>query len=449
MNGAFDIALRLAGVLVLVALNGFFVAAEFALVGARRTRLDQLASAGNAAAALGRRMQDDLDRYIAAAQLGITLASLALGWIGESTVAALVDPPIEALVVWTLGNLAVAEALALTISHGVGIAVSFFVITALHIVLGEQAPKVFAIRAPERTALFIVRPLAVFNAIFSLVIRFLDWATDLVLGLFGIREGGGHTKVHSADELRLLVEESAEAGVLDEEEQEMLINVFAFADRPAYQAMLPRTEVVTIDHDASIREFLDRFAETGHTRFPVSGPGGVDDVQGIISAKDLLVALRDGAIDLDQPIAALVRPAFFTPESKRIGDLLQELRAKHIRMAVLIDEYGGMAGVVTMEDLVEEIVGELDDELEHDSAELTTIDDQTSVVEGQIRVEDVNQELDLDIPPGDYETLAGFVLARLGRLPANGDVLTYGGVRLTVTEMQGPRIKQIEIKRVP
>ena len=449
MNGAFDIALRLAGVLVLVALNGFFVAAEFALVGARRTRLDQLASAGNAAAALGRRMQDDLDRYIAAAQLGITLASLALGWIGESTVAALVDPPIEALVVWLLGNLAVAETLALTISHGVGIAVSFFVITALHIVLGEQAPKVFAIRAPERTTLFIVRPLAVFNAIFSLVIRFLDWATDVVLGLFGIREGGGHTKVHSADELRLLVEESAEAGVLDEEEQEMLINVFAFADRPAYQAMLPRTEVVTIDHEASIRAFLDRFAETGHTRFPVIGPGGVDDVQGIISAKDLLVALRDGAIDLEQPIAALVRPAFFTPESKRIGDLLQELRAKHIRMAILIDEYGGMAGVVTMEDLVEEIVGELDDELEHDSAELTTIDDLTSVVEGQIRVEDVNQQLDLDIPPGDYETLAGFVLARLGRLPANGDVLTYNGVRLTVTEMQGPRIKQIEIKRVP
>ena len=449
MNGAFDIALRLAGVLVLVALNGFFVAADFALVGARRTRLDQLASAGNAAAALGRRMQDDLDRYIAAAQLGITLASLALGWIGESTVAALVDPPIEALVVWLLGNLAVAETLALTISHGVGIAVSFFVITALHIVLGEQAPKVFAIRAPERTTLFIVRPLAVFNAIFSLVIRFLDWATDVVLGLFGIREGGGHTKVHSADELRLLVEESAEAGVLDEEEQEMLINVFAFADRPAYQAMLPRTEVVTIDHEASIRAFLDRFAETGHTRFPVIGPGGVDDVQGIISAKDLLVALRDGAIDLEQPIAALVRPAFFTPESKRIGDLLQELRAKHIRMAILIDEYGGMAGVVTMEDLVEEIVGELDDELEHDSAELTTIDDLTSVVEGQIRVEDVNQQLDLDIPPGDYETLAGFVLARLGRLPANGDVLTYNGVRLTVTEMQGPRIKQIEIKRVP
>ncbi len=447
MAGAFDITLRLAGVLVLVALNGFFVAAEFALVGSRRTRLDQLAGAGNATAALSRRMQDDLDRYIAAAQLGITLASLALGWIGESTIAELVDPPIERLVTWLLGNLSVAEDLALVISHAFGITVSFFIITSLHIVLGEQAPKVFAIRAPERTALFIARPLAIFNRVFGLVIRFLDWATETVLQIFGIHEAGRHTKVHSADELRLLVEESGEAGVLDEGEQEMLINVFAFANRPAYQAMLPRTEVVTIDHDATIREFLDRFAETGHTRFPVLGPGGIDDVKGIISAKDLLVALRNEQVTLDQPITPLIRPAFFTPESKRIGDLLQELRDKHNRMAILIDEYGGMAGIVTMEDLVEEIVGELDDELDRDDQELKMIDERTSVVDGQIRVEDVNEELGLGIPGGDYETLAGFILARLGRLPATGDSLTYDGIRLTVTAMQGPRIKQIEIKR--
>jgi CBS domain containing-hemolysin-like protein len=448
MGGAFDVALRIAGVLVLVVLNGFFVAAEFALVGARRTRLEQLAMAGNAAAALSRRMQDDLDRYIAAAQLGITLASLALGWIGEETVANLVDPPIEALMVWLLGNLSVVESLAVAISHAVGIAVSFFIITTLHIVLGEQAPKVFAIREPERAAVFIARPLAIFNRVFSLVIRFLDWATELVLRLFGMQATGGHTKVHSAEELRLLVEESGEAGVLDEEEQEMLINVFAFANRPAYQAMLPRTEVVTINHDATIREFLDRFAETGHTRFPVLGPGGVDDVRGIISAKDLLVELRNGTINVDLPITPLIRPAFFTPESKRIGDLLQELRAKRIRMAILIDEYGGMAGVVTMEDLIEEIVGDLDDELGHDEEELRTIDERTSIVEGQIRVEDVNEELHLDIPQGDYETLAGFILDRLGRLPNTGDSVTYDGLRLTVLEMQGPRIKLVEIKRV-
>jgi CBS domain containing-hemolysin-like protein len=448
MSEVLSNALRLGAVLLLVVLNGFFVAAEFALVGARRTRLEQLAEAGNAMAALSRRMQEDLDRYIAAAQLGITLASLALGWIGESTISALVEPPIDWLLEYILGSLAVSHDAAVVISHTIGVAFSFFIITTLHIVLGEQAPKVFAIRSPETTALFIARPLAIFNATFGLVIRFLDWATEMVLRLFGINEGGSHTKVHSADELRLLVEESGEAGALAEQEQEMLINVFAFADRPAYQAMLPRTEVVTIGHDATIREFLDRFSQTGHTRFPVVGPGGVDDIKGIISAKDLLVALHDGKADLDQPIAPLIRPAFFTPESKRIGDLLQELRAKHIRMAILIDEYGGMAGAVTMEDLVEQIVGDLDDELEHDETSLRTIDERTSVVEGQMRVEDVNEQLGLDIPEGDYETLAGFVLARLGRLPNVGDNLVAQDVRMTVLEMQGPRIARIEITRL-
>jgi CBS domain containing-hemolysin-like protein len=448
MSEAFSVALRLGVVLLLVALNGFFVAAEFALVSARRTRLEQIAASGNAAAALGRRMQDDLDRYIAAAQLGITLASLALGWIGESTIAQLVEPPIEALLDYLLGSLALTHELATAISHTVGVVVSFFIITTLHIVLGEQAPKVFAIRAPERSTLFIARPLALFNSLFGPVIRFLDWATDVVLLAFGIREAGGHTKVHTAEELRLLVEESGEAGVFDEEEQEMLMNVFSFADRPAYQAMLPRTEVVTIAYDATIRELLDRFIQTGHMRFPVLGPGGVDDVRGIISAKSLLGALHVGALDLDQSVEPLTQPAFFTPESKRIGDLLQELRAKHIRMAILIDEYGGMAGVVTMEDLVEEIIGDLDDDLEYDDRELKTIDERTSVVEGQIRVEDVNEELDLDIPEGDYETLAGFILARLGRLPGVGDSYNYKNVRLTVLEMDGPRIARIEITRL-
>jgi CBS domain containing-hemolysin-like protein len=448
MDAALSIVLRLVGVLVLVVLNGFFVSAEFGIVSARRTRLEQLASGGNATASLVRRMQDNLGRTIAATQLGVTLMSLALGAIGEPTIAELVDGPIETLLRLVLGSLSVAHDVSLAISHAVGVAVSFFIITSLHIVLGEQSPKVFAIHAPERTALFVARPLMIFSRIFGLVTRFLDWATASVLRVFGMEETGGHSKVHSVEELRLLVEESGEAGALEAQEQEMLINVFAFADRPAYQAMLPRTEVATIDYDATIREFLDRFAQTGHTRFPVLGPGGVDDIRGIISAKELLVALHEGAVDLDQPIEPLIRPAFFTPESKRIGDLLQELRAKHIRMAVLIDEYGGMAGVVTMEDLVEEIVGDLDDELGHDESELKTIDERTSVVEGQIRVEDVNEELGLNIPEGDYETLAGFILAQLGRLPGIGDSVNHNNVRLTVLEMKGPRIAQIEITRL-
>ncbi len=228
----------------------------------------------------------------------------------------------------------------------------------------------------------------------------------------------------------------------------MLINVFAFADRPAYQAMRPRTEVVTIDHDASIRMLAARIATTGHTRFPVLGPQGVDDVQGIVSAKDLFVAQHTGTADPDTPITPLVRPAFFTPTSKRIGELLHEMRDKRIRMTILIDEYGGMDGIVTMEDLIEEIVGELADEGEAETQEVQTIDAQTTIVEGQIRVEDANEELNLNLQLGDYETLAGFILTRLGRLPDPGDRVTDQGIRLTVLEMQGPRIKRIEITRV-
>jgi CBS domain containing-hemolysin-like protein len=288
----------------------------------------------------------------------------------------------------------------------------------------------------------------VFDRVFAPIIRILDWATSLVLRLVGIRNtGGGHGRVHSSEELRLLVEESGEAGVLDEQAQEMLINVFSFGNRPAYQAMIQRTEVVTVDSDTTVRIFLDRFATSGHTRFPVLGPGGVDDVQGIVSAKELLLALRSGDLDFDGPIGSFVRPAFFTPETKHVGDLLREMRDQQHRMAILIDEYGGMAGVVTLEDLIEEIIGDIDDNKQDPDENPQQIDDYTTVVEGQIRVENANEELHLGIPTGDYETLAGFILATIGRLPNTGDSITHAGIRLTVIEMQGPRIKRIEITR--
>jgi CBS domain containing-hemolysin-like protein len=445
---AYDTMLRLFAVTALVVLNGFFVAAEFALVAARRARLDQLALAGDGAAALGRRLQDQLDRSIAAAQLGITLASLALGWIGESTVAALIEPPVEHVLTDLFRNSGMAEQLAAPISSGVGIAISFFIITTLHIVFGEQAPKVYAIHEPEQVTRVIAWPLYLFDRVFAPIIRFLDGATALVLRIAGIKDTtGGHARVHSSDELRLLVEESGEAGVLDEQAQEMLINVFAFGQRPAYQAMVSRTDVVTIDSDDSVQHFLDRFAETGHTRFPVLGPAGVDDVRGIVSAKDLLLAVRAGEVDVTAPIGRFVRPAFFTPEARHIGDLMREMRDQNHRMAILIDEYGGMAGVVTLEDLIEEIVGDIDDNLKDPDHNPQQIDERTTVVEGQMRLEDVNEELDVRLPSGDYETIAGFILAKVGRIPAQGDIIIHERLRLTILEMQGPRIKRIEITR--
>jgi putative hemolysin len=226
-------------------------------------------------------------------------------------------------------------------THTIAVTVAFVIITALHIVLGELAPKSIALQYPESTALWVTQPTALFPKIFWPFIAVLNGTGNLVVRAVELTPASGHAMVHSSAELQLLVAQSGEAGVLDADEKEMLTNVFTFADRAAHQVMRPRPEVETIEHAATIRTFIALLAETGHTRFPVLGPGGVDDVQGIISAKDLFVAQYNGVVDLATPIFALVRPAFFTPESKCIGDLLQEMRSEHIRLAVLVDEYGG------------------------------------------------------------------------------------------------------------
>lgn len=439
--------IRLLAVLLLVGMNGFFVAAEFALVGARASRLDQLAETGSGSAKLARHMQLHMDRYIAASQLGITVASLLLGWLGEDTFARLIEPPVARALETLLGPIEAVSRYATTISTTVGFALAIFIVTTLHIVLGEQAPKILAIRQSERLAMAVAWPLQIFNRTFGLIIRFLDWLTSLVLRPFGVRGETGHHGPPSLEELRMMIQASGKSGALAEEEQELLINVFDFGSRAAYQIMVPRTDVRTIDEDATVREFLDLFRTTGHTRFPVIGAGGVDDVRGIISAKELLVALGDSSVNFDQPIAPLIRPAFFTPDSKRVSDLMHEMQRDRQRMAVLIDEYGGMAGILTQEDLVEEIVGELDDELDTNPNDIQPIDAQHAVVEGGTHIDDVNDELELQIPTGEYETIAGFILEQLGRLPNTGETVQYNGVTLTVLEMQGPRISRVEIRR--
>jgi putative hemolysin len=295
--------------------------------------------------------------------------------------------------------------------------------------------------------MFVARPLRIFNSMFGLIIRFLDWLTGLVLRLFGVRGSSGHHGPPTLEELRLMIESSAAGGVMERDEQELLINAFDFGSRAAYQVMVPRIEVASIEATATVREFLELFRTTGHTRFPVLGEGGVDDVQGIISAKDLLVALGDGGVLFEQPIAPLVRSAFFAPETKRVSDLLPTMQKQRVRMAVLVDEYGGMAGIVTLEDLVEEIVGELDDELDTIEVDIETVDEHTTIVEGSIRIVEANHELELALPEGEYETVAGLVLERLGRLPQEGEQLLIDGVALTVLEMQGPRISRVQIIR--
>lgn len=434
-----DILLKLLAVVALVFANGFFVAAEFALVSVRRTRIKELVDKGNRTAEMVKRAIDDPDRFIAATQLGITIASLLLGWIGEEALEPIFEP--------LLGLL--PEAWIGPARASIAVAISFAVITLLHVVLGELAPKSIALQHPERTSMIVARPMLWSFYLFLPFIAILNGTGNLFLRLLRIEPASGHERVHSVQELKMLVEASRQEGVLEEDERRMLVSVFDFPQLTARQVMIPRPDAHTIQHDAPVRELLEQFRETGHSRFPVLGPGGVDDVVGVISVKDLL---RDTPIDasiLERPVQEWMRPALFFPETKPVGLLLHALQEDHTRMAVLVDEYGGMAGVLTVEDIVEEIVGELQDELDQEMLLFQPVDERTFVLSGQIRVEEANEELGLSLPTGeDYETVAGFILTHLQRLPSEGETFRYQNLRLRVVGMRGPRIEQIEITRL-
>jgi CBS domain containing-hemolysin-like protein len=431
------ILLRLASALGLVALNGFFVSVEFAVVAVRRTRIDQLVAEGNAAARVAHRLIGNPDRAIAASQLGITIASLALGWIGEATVAAIIEPPLEAL----LGRWSVA------VAHTVGVTVAFALVTFTHIVLGEQVPKTIAIRYSERTALAISRPMDWFIQIFRPFITLLDKATAAVLRLLRMQPIAGHQTVYTLDELKLLVRESQEGGALEPRQEEMLQKVFQFGERQVHEVMIPRPDVIGVEVDAGVEDLLGLFAEASHARFPVY-QGDLDHIVGIVSIKDVLRALAEKPPKTDTPVGSLVRPAHFVPETVAVADLLAEMRASHNQMAVVIDEYGGTAGIVTLEELVEEIVGRLSDELVAGEESVVHVGEGTVEVDALLRVDEVNEQLDLDLPKGEhYETIAGFILCHLQRVPAEGDLLRYRDLELKVTQMKGPKIERVQIRR--
>jgi len=432
--------LKLLAVIGLVLANGFFVAAEFALVSVRRTRVEELVAQGNRLARVVRRVIRDPDRFITAIQLGITIANLLLGWIGEEALVPLFEPLFRLI---PAGWIGAARA-------SIAAVISFALITFLLVVVGELAPKSIALQKPERTSLIVARPILWSLYLFLPLIWLLNGASNLFLRLFRIRPARGHDRVHSATELKMLVEASRQEGVIEEEERRMLVSVFDFPTLTARQVMTPRPDVDTVDRDAPLRELLARFRETGRTRFPVLGPGGVDDVVGVVSVKDIWLGMPLQDADLERPVQDWMRPALFAPETKPVGDLLRDLREDHARMAILVDEYGGVAGVLTVEDIVEEIVGELQDELEREPRTFRPVDERPFAVSGQMRVEEANEALGLALPErDDYETVAGFILAHLQRLPAEGEAFSYQDLRLKVVQMRGPRIERVEITRPP
>jgi len=428
--GPGEIAWRLAAVLALVFANGFFVAAEFALVTVRKTRIDQLIAEGSALARPVRRAITDPDSYIAATQLAITMTSLGLGWIGEPAVSSMIQPALGLLPV------SLREATLRTIS----VALGFAVITALHIVLGELAPKTIALQHAERTALVVGRPTEIFMRIFWPFISMLNRTGRAVVRLLGLKPPSGSSLVHSEEELKMLVTASQEAGVIEEEEEQMLHRVFGFGDLTAGQVMLPRTEMLALPVRVARRDLLARLSQATQLVMPVYG-AGLDDIAGEVRMRDLLglVAATDDTIDL----TPLLHEPLTVPDTLKADDLLTEMRKRRTPLAVVIDEYGGTAGLVTFERLMERIVGEIGPADGSGTAAITVLTDGSALVDGLALTTDVNVQFGLDINEDLYDTIGGYVLGRLGRRPRLGDTVEIGGRKIRVEALDGLRVARV------
>jgi len=425
---------RLGAVALLLLANAFFVAAEFALVGARRSRIDQLAAEGDRAAKLVQGVLDRLDLYISSAQVGITLASLGLGWIGESALAVLFDRLFRAV------GIAPPPAAAHTLA---AVVTAYIVLTSLHITLGEQTPKSIAIVSPERLSRLLVRPLILFTQVMKPFIWALNTANNGLLKLIGVPALTEKSHVHSPEELRLLVMQARAHGTLDETDSAMLAGVFDFHEKRARDVMHPRTEVAAIPLDATEEEVWTIIRVEGYSRYPVYGES-LDDVVGVLLAKD--VWLREPS----KPFALkeLVREALYVPDSRPAERVLDDLRKTRAHMAVVLDEYGGTAGIVTMEDLVEEVIGDIADEYDLASRTAFEFDGVLELV-GSLSLVDVRSDYNVPIPEGEWTTLGGYVFSKLGRLPKIGDRAPFPGGELEVVAMDGRRVAALRVHRNP
>lgn len=434
-----DIAFRLLAVLLLVAANGFFVASEFALVTVRRTRIDELVSEGKPLARAVRRVLDDIDAYIAATQLGITMASIGLGWIGEPALAALIEPAVHSVP----GIERVPDWLPIATAHGFAVAIAFGIITGLHIVLGELAPKTVAIQRAEKTSLAVALPIELFYKVFRPFITGLNGAGMMVLRAFGFtRVAAGHHVAHTEEELKMIVSASTQAGVLDPAEEDMIHRVFEFADLTANQVMVPRTEVVGLPIGAPREEIEAVLDEHGFTRYPIFD-GTLDNIVGVVNVKDLLPMLRNGHERLD--LRGIMQSPVVLPESIRLLRLLAGMQAHRRHMVVLIDEFGGTAGIVTLRDVLERIVGDVRSEKETEWPDVEEVGEREALVDGLLLVGDVNEHFGLDLDEEEYTTIGGYAFGQLGRRPEIGDAIEAPGCRMIVEGLDGMRVSRLRI----
>src|SRR3954469_5931748 len=430
-------ALELIAVLLIVLANAFFVSAEYALVTVRRTRMQELADQGSRAARRVVALQANPARFISAIQLGVTLSSLALGAIGEPVVSDLLQVPLNHLSEpWHTGvALTVTAILAFTI-------LSFF-----HVVLGEIVPKAYTLINAERVALAVAVPVDIFYAVFKPFIWTLVKTSELVLRWMGLPPNARSRIVHSEEELKMLVSASREEGVLEEEEQAMLHKVFEFADKDAADVMVPRPDVVALPLDMPVTELLRVVLDHPYTRYPVY-ESEFDDIAGVLHVRDLFAALHDRGIERVD-VRSLLRPAILVPEPKPLDELLAEFRSTSNHMAIVVDEYGSVAGLATLEDLLEEIVGEIGDEFDLPDAVIRRIGKGRMRLGGSFPIEEFNERFGTSLPDEDYHSVGGFVFGELGRAPKVGDSVATDGVLFEVSGVDGTRIVEVDVTLKP
>ncbi len=435
-QSTFDVAGRLAAVLALVCANGFFVASEFAIVTVRKTRIDQLVAEGNHRAVRVRQAIGDPTRFLAATQVGITMASLGLGWVGEPAVARSIQPLLSGL----------PSAWVQVGAHSIAAGVAFALITSLHVVCGELAPKTLALQHAERTALLVTAPTRLFMLALWPFISLLNALGALVVRLFGLEPQTARSLVHSEEELKMLVTASQEAGVLEEDEGEMLHRVFGFGDLTAEQVMVPRTEMTGIPAGATLADVIDRVSRHPHPWLPVFG-SDIDDIRGFLHVEDLFPALTKPA---DQfRVTDCLREALTVPETLKADDVLEEMRRKGTHHAVVIDEYGGTAGLVTFEGLMERIVGEVGSEFSTGGTRISVLPGGAALLDGLALTTDVNAEFGLHIDEDDFTTVGGFVLGKLGRRARLGDRVEVENWTFRVEALDGLRVARVYLSPAP
>ena len=423
-------------VFLLVVLNGIFVAIEFALARVNKTRIEQKAKENDKTAILILKALNNIESYISASQIGITIASLVLGAFAELSIAELLKPVIAGITSEEITALAV---------HSIALPLALLIVTYFHVVIGEIIPKTIAFKDPEKTCFLLIWPTEIFKLITSPLVSFLNISAAGILRLFGITDLRT-TFVYTEEELKMLLNISQEEGVLEETEKEMITNIFDFPDTVAREVMTPRTDMICVDGNKTVENIIEKIIDSKHSRIPIYD-GSIDNIIGVITTRDLLEQIHQG--NIHKKAREVAKPVIMAPESKPLDELLTELKRKSLQMAIIVGEFGGTSGLVTVEDIVEEIVGEIPDEYDENEEPIKVMPNGEVVIDGKLNLEEINEKLGTNFSNEHYDTIGGYVFGLIGQEPKKGDQVEDSGFLFIVEEKERQRVKRIRLKPLP